>query len=246
MPYHYGDEREMDHYAGPHEFEGYADEPMGYYAGNAEGDFGYGYGPVGYYSQSVMPPDTVGYYAQPEYPGYGDYEPMGYYADEPPMGYGYFAQPEYPGYGDYEPVGYYADEYPFGDYADYEPMGYYADYEPMGYYAEPGYGDYEPMGYYAEPGYAEYEPMGYSAEPEMGYADDAYGYYGAPDMSGYVKAAAPTFNAGCPLPTNVAGWGDADDLHGYVKPTQVSPMVKEFTAPAPSPPPPEAFRPLWE
>src|SRR5262249_28573025 len=113
-------------------------------------------------------------------------------------------------------------------------------YEPMGYY-----GQYEPMGYYGQtpemPGYAEHEPL----------AEDypLSGYYGEPDMSGYVRETEPTYNPGCPLPTNVSGFGEPiqmDGLEGYIKPTTVNPSCGQFTEqPGPTPGAPEGFKPLW-
>ena len=61
-------------------------------------------------------------------------------------------------------------------------------------------------------GYGQYEPL---AEDYPGMA-----YYGEPDISGYVRDMAPTFNPGCPLPTNVAGFDESENLAGYVRPTR--------------------------
>ena len=38
-----------------------------------------------------------------------------------------------------------------------------------------------------------------------------------------VRDVPPAFNAGCPLPTNVAGFGEPTPLEGYVQPSEVSP-----------------------
>jgi hypothetical protein len=221
MPYHYGDP-----------------SAVGYYGDDA----------YGFYAQ---PPEVSGwgespYYGQAE-PTYGDYEPLGYYAE--PGTYGYYAAP---GYGACQPVGYYADE-TYGEadpYGEYETVGYYAEPDTYGYYAQP-----EPYGYYAQPEYAEYEPVGYYGDggEMVGYGAEPFEYPGAdyygggPDFEGYVRDAAPTFNAGCPVPSNVAGYGDAEHLEGYVRPTEVSPSCGNFTPqPGPTASVPETFRSLWE
>src|SRR5712691_3071511 len=142
---------------------------------------------------------------------------MGYYAEEEP-GYGYFAE-DYPvdGYGFAYPVDDYAQEYVP------ESVGYYG---PMGWYGQPeveGYGQYEPVVQY----------------PGMG-------YYAAPDFSGYVRDVRPAFNAGCPMPTNVAGFGEPENFEGYVQPATVNATCDRFTAqPGTTPGEPETFRPLW-
>jgi hypothetical protein len=133
-------------------------------------------------------------------------------------------------YGEHEPVGYYGEHEPYGYYAEHEPMGYYGDYaerEPYGYY-----GEHEPYG-----DYGEHEPIGdYAATPEM------VGY-GEHDMGGYVRDVAPAFNAGCAVPSNVAGFGEVD---GYVRPQTVNPSCAQFTAQPPSGSAiPDAFKPLW-
>ena len=114
-------------------------------------------------------------------------------------------------------------------------------------------------------GYGEYEPMaGYAEGPVDGYGDYAEG----PDLSGYVASRRPVYNAGCPLPTNVNGYGGyaegpvdgyaegpvdgyggyaEADLAGYARPRPVSPRVTAFTPPTR----PaghrtvDTFRPLW-
>ena len=146
---------------------------------------------------------------------------MGYYA-EPPEMYGYFAE---------EP--YLSEELPYGEV------------EPYGYYAQPPemYGQYEPMGWYGQVpemvGYGQYEPLA-EEYPGMAY------YAEAPDFAGYVRDVPPAFNAGCPMPTNVAGFGEMEPLAGYVRPTEVSPACRDFTPqPGPTPSVPETFKPLW-
>jgi hypothetical protein len=208
MRFHYGEPPDMGYYAQP-------SEPYGYYA---------------------EPPDPYGYYAEPQ-------EPYGYYA-EPPDPYGYYAEPQEmsgwgeadmygeiePGYGQYEPIGYFAEEYPAMGYGEEYPSQPVGQYEPVGQY-----GQMPDMG-----GYGQYEPL---AEEYPGMA-----YYAEPDMSGYVREMAPTFNAGCPLPTNVAGYDEGEDLAGYVRPTTVNASCGEFT-PSPyatsSGSVPEPFKPLW-
>lgn len=209
---------------------------MGYYSEPPEG-----YGGYGYYSE---PPELYGYYGEPQ-------EPYGYYA--PPVnGYGYygaFSGPYgeiEPGYNEYEPISYYAEEPAMGYYSEYEPMGYYGYYgQPVQGYAEvppEGYAEYEPMGYYGQmpemPGYGEYEPLA-EAYPEMaGYGNSGY--------AGYVRDTKPRFNAGCPMPSNVSGFGETDGFEGYVKPSTVNPVCGEFTPqPGQEAAAPESFKPLW-
>lgn len=190
---------------------------------------------------------------------------MGYYAEEEP-GYGYFAE-EYPveGYGFADPAGYYGDEYVLEPVGYYGGMGWYGEQEPVegyGYFAEDypveGYGfaypvdDYaqeyvpESVGYYGQMGwYGQPETEGYGQyEPVVQYP--GMGYYAAPDFSGYVRDVRPAFNAGCPMPTNVAGFGDAENFEGYVQPATVNATCDRFTPqPGTTPGEPETFRPLW-
>jgi len=193
------------------------------------------------------------HYAQP--PGYG------YYAAADP--YGYYAEPHE--YAQYEPVSGYAEAPGYGYYAAGDPYGYYAEPPEPGSWAEPGmygvpgYSQYEPVSGYAEPPeFAQYEPVGYYADeyPFGYYADvpemvgwDGYtpmGYYGEPPFDGYVRDGRPTFNPGCPMPTNVAGFGDTDSLEGYVRPSTVNATCEQFTAqPGSAASVPETFKPLW-
>ena len=211
----------------------------------------YGYIPppnMGYYGE---PPENYGYYGEDPYGAYAG-APYGYYGAGP---YGEYAESPYgepdvngyygygqpnmygnPGYGEYEPVGYLAEEQPVGSYGE-DPYG---EQDHMGLYGEPNPSN--PYGYYGQVpemvGYGEYEPMG-EEYPSMG-------YYGEPDMAGYVRDMPPSFNAGCPLPTNVAGFGEAERFAGYMKPAHVSPTCQQFTAPpSTSGPLPDTFRPLW-
>ncbi len=181
-------------------------------------------------------------------PGYG------YYAAGP---YGYYAQPwEGAQWGepDVQPVGYYADD-PYGYYADNYSMGYYGepvdvsqwgepDVQPVGYYADDPYGYYadeQPMGYYADEYYGDVPEMVGWGEPET-----PMGYYGEPPIEGYVRDVPPTFNAGCPMPTNVAGFGDQNHFDGYVKPSTVNATCQNFAPqPGTAGEVPETFRPLW-
>ena len=171
---------------------------------------------------------------------------MGYYAEQPEM-YGW-GEPDM--YGQYEPVGYYAeDPYLAEDpYGQVDPYGYYAESPEMYGWGEPDvYGQSDPMGYYAEDPYlaeespyGEVDPYGYYGEtPEM------YGW-GEPEMAGYTRDVPPAFNAGCPLPTNVSGFGETAPLEGYMQPSEVSPSCSGFTPQSgPTPSVPETFKPLW-
>jgi hypothetical protein len=224
---------------------------MGYYGYYGQPDYTYGqydpgYGPIGYYAEDP--------YLSHQYP-YGEVDPYGY-------GYGYYAEPQYP-YGQYEPgyepVGYYAAEdpylaqdYPYGGVDPYN-YGYYAEPPEMYGQYEPGYGQYEPVGHYAEEPYLAEDP--YLSE-EYPYGEvDPYGYYGEapemygwgePEISGYTRDLPPSFNAGCPLPTNVSGFGETEPLQGYVQPAEVSPSCSGFTPqPGPTASVPETFKPLW-
>jgi hypothetical protein len=271
MRFHYAQPPEMGCYAAPdpygygyygqepylaEEYPPAVGDPYGYYAqppqmapqmapyagpafyGQAPYQPGYGQAepaPVGYYAEEY----PVGYYGE-EYPmqGYGEEYPMGHYAEETP--YGPMGQPQ-------EPVGYYAEEYPVGYYGEEYPMQGYGEEYPMGHYAEET--PYGPMGEPQEPGYGQVpEMVGYGAYAplEQGYPGVGYYGYDEPDLTGYVRETEPTFNAGCPLPTNVPGVGEAENLEGYIKPTTVNPICPEFTPqPGPTPSAPESFRPLW-
>lgn len=200
---------------------------MGYYGDDA----------YGFYAE----PDTSGY-GEPYYygatdPAYGDYETVGYYAEP----YGYYGEPQY---SDHETVGYVADAPDlYGYYAESEPVGYYADERQYGYYGEP----YE--GYYGEPHtYEAYygnnpEMVGYGAELEYPGIDT----YGEPPLEGYVKDQPTHFNAGCPVPSNVSGYGEPEHLEGYVRPADVSPSCGQITPqPGGTPAVPETFRALWD
>jgi hypothetical protein len=164
---------------------------------------------------------------------------MGYYAQPQEM-YGW-GQPDM--YGQYEPMGYYAEE----PYLAEDPYGYYGETPEMYGYSEPDpYGQYEPMGYYAEEPYLAEDPYG-EVDPYGNYAEspEMYGW-GEPEMAGYTRDVPPAFNAGCPLPTNVSGFGETDPLAGYVQPGEVSPSCSGFTPqPGPTSSVPETFKPLW-
>ena len=209
---------------------------------NATPETGYYAGPADYYGYYAAGPETSydGYYGEPA--GYG--APYGYYADQSDVGW--YAEPSEvsyygdPGYGYYpqpeSTYGYYGEP-AMGHYGDqFEPVGYYADEWPMGWYA-----DSSDMS-----GYADYEP------PLSDYPAGV-GYYAQPGMAGYVRQTdTPSYNPGCPIPTNVAGYGeheqfsDVDPLSGYQRPKSVNASCEQFT-----PQPgvrdfvPETFKPLW-
>lgn len=231
---------------------------MGYYGEQPE---------MGYYGYYAEPPPEIGYYGQaPE---------MGYYAEPPEVGY-YAQAPEMGYYGEPPEVGYYAQAPEMGYYGEAPEMGYYAHApQAYGYYGEPaemGYAEGPEMGWYGEPEVAEYaEPIEYYAEENpmagygYGYAEMpemvGYGYgeyqplseeypgvseYGEPDMAGYVREARPTYNPGCPIPTNVAGYGESSPLEGYVRPGTGNPSCDNFVPqPGASSAVPDTFRPLW-
>ena len=128
------------------------------------------------------------------------------------------------------------------------PMGFYAQSPELSGYAEPpefaGYAEPPEYGYYAqEPNVAYGEEMpvaGYGAEPR-----EMVGW-GEPDLSAYVRDTAAQFNAGCPLPTNVAGLSEPADLAGYTTPGTVNPSVASFTPqPGPTAAIPDSFKPIW-
>jgi hypothetical protein len=255
------------------EVAGFAEsEPYGYYAEPAE--YGY-YSEVdpalgyyaevepayGYYSE---PDPALGYYAEAE-PAYGYYSepdpPLGYYAEadpafgyygeaDPPLGYyseaepayGYYAQAqEFPGVGAYNGC----DEYRT---AGTEPVGYYAEENPVGYYGED---PNQSMGYYGQTpemvGYGEADPQfaedypGVSFYGEQDFAEPEFAGY-----SGYTRDTPPSFNAGCPLPTNLSGYDDVDGYDGYTSPATVNPTCDTMTPqPGTSPSVPDTFKPLW-
>ena len=209
---------------------------------NPTPETGYYAGPADYYGYYAAGPEISydGYYGEPA--GYG--APYGYYADQSDVGW--YAEPSEvsyygdPGYGYYpqpeSTYGYYGEP-TMGHYGDqFEPVGYYADEWPMGWYA-----DSSDMS-----GYADYEP------PLSDYPAGV-GYYAQPGMAGYVRQTdTPSYNPGCPIPTNVAGYGeheqfsDVDPLSGYQRPKSVNASCEQFT-----PQPgvrdfvPETFKPLW-
>lgn len=221
----------MNFHAGqPPEMGGYAGWPAGYGGTGADPVFdgAYGYAEADPYS---------GYAEAPELVGWGD-----------PYAYGYGAYA--PGYAEAEPpVGYYADESPMGDYAESDPYAGYYGYGEVDPYAGYGYGyGYTPPGLgIVHMPYPPRRPRGGTPGVGESYIDPSLqGPYAEPDMSGYVRDAAPAFNAGCPMPTNVAGYEEAPELEGYVPPRDVSPTCGNLTpGPAPAGPEPETFRPLW-
>lgn len=213
----------------------------------------------GYYAE----PEAYGYYAEPAaYGYYGEIDPMvGYYAEADPTvgyyhevdpavgyygevnpGYGYYAQaPEFAGvgvwdgygYGEYQPVG----------YGEPDPVGYFAEEIPMGYYGED---PNQPMGYYGQPP----EMVGYG-EQEFAETDPNVSYYGETEFGepefagygGYTRDLPPSFNAGCPLPTNLNGY---EGFEGYTSPASVNPTCDTMTSqPGTAPSTPDTFKPLW-
>jgi hypothetical protein len=201
-------------------------------------------------------PEPPAYYGVPGYGAYAEPEPPAYYGVP---GYGAYAEPEPPAYYGVPGYGAYAEPEPPA-YYDVPGYGAYTEPEPPAYYGVPGYGAYaepataahEPVGYISEE-----QPMGCYGEREMvGYADyepvaepypEGAGYYGAPDISGYVReTATPPYNPGCPMPTNVAGFGEAQQFAGYHRPATVNPTCEQFTPqPGITEAVPETFRPLW-
>jgi hypothetical protein len=159
----------------------------------------------------------------------------GYYAEAPHME-GYYAEAPHM-------EGYYAEAPHMEGYNGHSPMGYYAEAPGYAQYAEsPGYAQYAEAR--EMPGYAQYEPLAENYS-EMG----GYGAYGAgygEDYSGYVRETEPRYNAGCPMPTNVHGFGEADTVGGYVRPSTVNPTCGQFTPqPRQSSEMPDGFKPLW-
>jgi len=133
-------------------YYGEVDPAVGYY-GEVDPALSY-YGQVdpavGYYSQ-VDP--AVGYYAQaPEFAGVGAWDGYGYGEQQPAGG---------------EPVGYFAEEQPMGYYGEdpNQPMGYYGQANEMVGYGEPEFAeDYPGVAYYGEPDYS-----GYVRESDAGF-----------------------------------------------------------------------------
>jgi hypothetical protein len=223
--------------------QSYFGEPMGHYAEPQE--FAYYGQPANGYGYYAEPAAGYGYYAEPEYLGqepYGDPQDFAWYGEQPE--YGYYADPQ---------MGYYGEPPDYGYYAEAPEYGYYGEPPEYGYYAEPpDYGEYGPVGYFAEE-----QPYGWYGEPQemVGYGQneplsqypEGVGYYGEPDISGYVRqVATPSFNPGCPMPTNVAGFGETEPYAGYTRPTTVNPSCGQFTPqPGVSDFVPESFKPLW-
>jgi len=238
--------------AEPPDFGYYAEPPWGYYAEPALGWYGE---PVeyGYYGEPAdLAEDPYGEYPYgaygepPDFAGWGQVAPQG--GIDP--GYGYAEVDPALGYYAEDPlVGYYAEDPMVGAYSEDPLMAGYDEVDPVGYYAEePPLGEPDPVeGYVSMPemvGYGEPEFADYAEEP---LAEDypGMGHYGEPDMSGYVREAAPAYNPGCPLPTNVAGFEEADLLSGYVRPAEVGPTCTQFTPPPSDGSVPETFKPLW-
>jgi hypothetical protein len=194
-------------------------------------------------ASTMMYPSAFGYFHQPPEAAYG--YGYGYPA---PAGYGYYAWPfaetdELADYAEDDPYGE-ADEYgetdeygeadEYGDYAEDDPYGFYAEDDPYGEYADDDLAEADEYGAFAEAG------------PEMvGYGEDELGEYD-PSLGAYVRDMDPAFNAGCPMPTNLAAYGEADDYAGYVRPGTVNARVQSFTPqPGATPGVPPTFAPLW-
>lgn len=259
----FAEQDQYGYYAEPEAYGYYAEpQPFSYY-GEADPAMGY-YSEVdpafGYYAEANP---SLGYYSEVE-PAYGYYgEPdlsMGYYSEVDPT-FGYYSEvdPPFGYYSEAEPrCGHYAEaqEIPgvgvYNSYGEYQPAGT----EPVGYFAE------NPIGYYGED---PNQSMGhYGQTPEMiGYgetqqqfAEDYPGvsFYGEQDFaepefagySGYTRDMPPSFNAGCPLPTNLSGYGDVDRFDGYNAPATVNPTCDTMTPqPGTAPSTPDTFKPLW-
>ena len=157
-PYgYYGGPQAYGYYAQPEQYGYFAQEDPSYadvdptYGYYAQVDPNYGYfadvePAYGYYAQEDP---TVGYYGGPTY---------GYYAQEaqPDRWEGYdYGQYEPVGYSD--PMGYYAEEVPVGPY-NQAPMGYYGQApDTVGYYGDTEQRYESPaVGYYGEPEYSGY------------------------------------------------------------------------------------------
>jgi hypothetical protein len=173
---------------------GEVDPAYGYY-GEAEPAYGY-YGEVdpayGYYGE-VDP--TYGYYGQVD-PSYGYYAQTPEFAGVGAWnGYG---ETEYQPVGEYEPVGYFAEEVPMGYYGEdpNQPMGYYGQVPEMVGYGEPEFAaDETGTGYYGEPDYS-----GYVRETEAAYNPGCplptnVNGYDEGDFAGYSRPA--TVNPSC-------------------------------------------------
>ena len=139
--------------------------------------------------------------------------------------------------------GYYAEPPDYGYYGEQPEMGEYEP--PVGYYAEE-----QPVGGYAQApemvGYREYEPLS-EAIPKAS-ATMASQTFGLREGNG----RAPVYNPGCPMPTNVAGfaeaepYAEAEPFAGYQRPDTVNPSCAPFTPqPGITEPVPETFKPLW-
>lgn len=194
-----------------------------------------------------------GYYADP-YAGYGDpYGGYGGYAGAYGYGDPYYGYGD-PAYGYADPYGYYAQDEPgwgqddtYG-YADDEQVGYYAQDSPFD--GDVGYADEASDGYGWGYGYADDDPSmaGWYGEGEQDFgADEGWdGYGGGYGYSGFVREGPSPFNAGCPMPSNVAGPEADDSLAGYGPPANVNASVEDFRPqPGGARGVPDTFRPLW-
>jgi hypothetical protein len=196
-PYgYYSGPRAYGYYGEPGQYGYFAPEPYGHY-GQPAPNYGY-YGQVepayGYYGE---PDPTYGYYGDVD-PNYGYYSQEPHFDGMAGWdGYGY-GQYEPTAYSQSEPVGYYAEEFPVGNYPQGPPSyGHYGQAPEMVGYGEPEQqyaGDYSGVGYYGEPDYSGYVHAGagnYNAGCPV--PTNVHGH--DDDFSGYSRPG--TVNASC-------------------------------------------------
>ncbi len=175
-------------------YYGEVDPTVGYY-GQVDPTYGY-YGEVdptvGYYGE-VDP--TVGYYGQVD-PAYGYYAQAPEFAGM--AGWDGYGQYEPIGEANPEPVGYFAEEYPMGYYGEdpNQSMGYYGEAPEMVGYGEPEFAEeYPGMAYYGEPDYSGYVREGESTfNPGCPLPTNVNGFEDG-DFAGYSRPA--TVNPSC-------------------------------------------------
>jgi hypothetical protein len=188
---------------------------------------------------------------------YGRYQPVGYFADEPPMagypiaGYpvGGYAAPGYPAPG-YSMAGYPAPGYAEAPAPSYPMAGYpvagYAEAPPSGYAGPPPLAAPELYGYGA-PEYAGYEgSYGAETSDQVGWPPDpaVSGYEEAPDFAAYVRPQQA--GASCPVMSNVAGVDESPAFEGYVRPPAGGPSCDQLTnAKERARRLPATLKPLW-
>lgn len=163
-------------------YYGEVDPAMSYY-GQVDPTYGY-YGEVdpalAYYGQ-VDP--TYGFYAQaPEFAGVGAWDGYGYGEYQPPGS---------------EPVGYFAEENPMGYYGEdpNQQMGYYGQAPEMVGYGEPEFAEeYPGVAYYGEPDYSGYVREDAAFNPGCPLPTNVNGYDDG-EFAGYSRPA--TVNPSC-------------------------------------------------